>query len=110
MARVFREKRSTGALKLVAFAAAAVLIVVLILSVVSSLDRSHREESAKIDREAVVRAIVQCYSLEGRYPPDLDYLKKNYGLTLDRDKYVYHYQTIGENMMPRISLFPLNGG
>jgi hypothetical protein len=53
---------------------------------------------------------VQCYSLEGRYPPDLAYLEKNYGLTLDKGKYVYHYRTIGENMMPRIDLLPLNRG
>jgi hypothetical protein len=62
-----------------------------------------------MDKEAIVRATAQCYSLEGRYPPDLDYLEQNYGLALDHDKYVYHYQTIGENMMPRIDLFPLSG-
>jgi hypothetical protein len=107
MARVFREKKSYWALKLLLFVAAAVAAVALVWNVASSLDRSSQIEGLKVDKEAIVRATVQCYSLEGRYPPDLDYLEINYGLTLDRDRYVYHYQTVGENMMPRIDLFPL---
>ncbi|MDR1495484.1 MAG: hypothetical protein LBS67_00985 [Clostridiales Family XIII bacterium] len=109
MARVFRKKRSYGALKLLLFVAAAVVVVGLVLSAVSSLDDSRRSENMKIGKEAIVRATVQCYSLEGRYPPDLEYLEENYGLTLDRDKYVYHYQAIGENLMPRVELFSRNG-
>jgi hypothetical protein len=108
MARVFREKRSYGALKLAIFIVAAVAIVALVLSAVSALDDSRRDENVKIDKEAIVRATVQCYSLEGRYPPDIQYLEENYGLTLDRDKYAYNYQTIGENIMPRIDLLPLS--
>jgi hypothetical protein len=108
MARVFREKKSKGTLKFVLFIAAAVVCVGLVWNVASSLDESQQQESIKIDKEAIVRATVQCYSLEGRYPPSLEYLEQNYGLTLDRDKYVYNYETIGENMMPRIDLFPLH--
>jgi hypothetical protein len=108
MARVFREKRSYWALKLLLFVAAAVVAVALVWNVASSLDRSQRDESMRMSKEAIVRATVQCYSLEGRYPPDLDYLEKNYGLTLDKDRYVYHYRTVGENMMPSIDLLPLD--
>jgi hypothetical protein len=108
MARVFREKRSYWALKLLLFIAAAVVAVALVWNVASSLDRSQQEESMKMGKEAIVRATVQCYSLEGRYPPDLEYLEKNYGLTLDKDRYVYHYRTVGENMMPSIELLSLD--
>ncbi|MDR1042542.1 MAG: hypothetical protein LBL54_01395 [Clostridiales Family XIII bacterium] len=108
MARVFREKRSYWALKLLIFVAAAAALIVLVWNVASSLDRSQEVESMRMGEEAVVRATVQCYSLEGRYPPDLEYLEKNYGLTLDKDKYLYHYETVGENIMPRIKLLPLD--
>jgi hypothetical protein len=107
MARVFREKRSYWALKLLLFVAVAVVAVLLVWNVASSLDRSQQDESMKVSKEAIVRATVQCYSLEGRYPPDLDYLEEHYGLTLDKDRYVYHYRTVGENMMPSIDLLPL---
>jgi hypothetical protein len=107
MARVFKAKKSYWALKLVVFVAVAAVAVALVWNVASSLDRSQRDESMRMDKEAIVRATVQCYSLEGRYPPDLDYLEEKYGLALDKDKYVYHYQTVGENIMPRVDLFPL---
>ncbi|MDR0519093.1 MAG: hypothetical protein LBG82_03460 [Clostridiales Family XIII bacterium] len=108
MARVFREKKSGGALKPVLFAAAAIACVALILNAVSQLGMEQQGESMEIAKEAIVRATVQCYSLEGRYPPSLGYLEDNYGLTLDRGKYVYHYEPFGENIMPRIGLFPLH--
>jgi hypothetical protein len=92
---------------MILFIVAAIVCVVFVWSAASSLDTSPREEGLKVDKEAIVRATVQCYSLEGRYPPSLNYLEQNYGLTLDKDKYVYHYQIIGENLMPRIDLFPL---
>jgi hypothetical protein len=110
MARVFKEKRSFGALKLIVFAAVTVALVCLIVNIISSLEESRRSEDLKIMKEAVVRATVQCYALEGRYPPRLEYLEEHYGLTLDRSAYTYHYQPIGENIMPRIDLLPLNGG
>jgi hypothetical protein len=106
MARVFREKKPQTAPKLLLFIAAVALLIALVWNVVSSLDTSQREEGLKVNRDAVIRATVQCYSLEGRYPPSLEYLEQHYGLTLDRTKYVYNYQTIGENIMPNINLFP----
>ncbi|MDR0596372.1 MAG: hypothetical protein LBG50_02410 [Clostridiales Family XIII bacterium] len=109
MARVFREKKSYGGLKLLLFAAAACACVVLMWQVMSSLGQSQQDESMKLGKEAIIRATVQCYSIEGRYPESLGYLEENYGLALDRGKYVYHYQAIGENMMPSIELLPLHG-
>jgi hypothetical protein len=107
MARVFREKKQVGGVKSFFFIIAAIVALILIWYAASSLGDSHSAESEKIGREAIVRATVQCYSLEGRYPPSLEYLEENYGLTLDRKKYVYYYQSIGTNMMPDIRMFPL---
>jgi hypothetical protein len=53
------------------------------------------------------RYAVQCYALEGRYPPTLEYLVARYGLTLDRSRYVYHYRALGANLMPQIAVFAL---
>ena len=53
----------------------------------------------------MARATVQCYAIEGRYPPDLAYLEENYGLILDREHYVYHYRLEGSNLMPEIQVF-----
>jgi hypothetical protein len=107
MARVFSEKKSGGKVKMFFFIVAAIAILIAIWWAAGSLQSSHSEEQMKIAKEAIIRATVQCYSIEGRYPPGLDYLEENYGLTLDRDKYVYYYQAVAENIMPNIQLFDL---
>ena len=107
MARFFYEKKEHGSLRLFLFIIAAIAALILIWYIASSLGSSHSEESEKIAKEAIVRAAVQCYSIEGRYPPDIEYLEQNYGLTLDRKKYIYFYHGIGENIMPDIKIFPL---
>lgn len=89
------------------FIVAVIAILIAIWWLAGSLDSSNDEEQMKVAKEAIVRATVQCYSLEGRYPPGLDYLEENYGLALDREKYVYYYQVIAENIMPNVRLFPL---
>jgi hypothetical protein len=106
MARIFREKKSVGGVKIFLFIIVAIAVLILIWYAASSLGNSNDAENQKISKEAIVRATVQCYSLEGRYPQSLEYLEANYGLTLDRKKYVYYYQSIGTNMMPDIRLFP----
>jgi type II secretory pathway pseudopilin PulG len=94
-------------LKVFFFALVAVAAVVVIWWAAGTLQESNQEEQLKITKEAILRATVQCYSLEGRYPPSLEYLEDNYGLTLDRTKYIYYYQSIGENIMPDVKLFLL---
>ena len=58
--------------------------------------------------EAVRRSAVACYAIEGRYPPDLDYMKTHYGLQIDEDRYVVFYQVIAENLMPDITVLEKN--
>lgn len=62
----------------------------------------HAETEAII--RAIERAAVQCYALEGHYPPDLDYLQQNYGIKLDEDKYHYEYSVFASNIRPYISV------
>jgi hypothetical protein len=107
MARVFSEKKSGGKVKMFFFVVVVVAIIIAIWWIAGSLQSSHSEEQMKIAKEAIFRATVQCYSIEGRYPQSLDYLEENYGLALDHDKYVYYYQAIAENIMPNIRLFAL---
>ncbi|MDR2486920.1 MAG: hypothetical protein LBD12_03055 [Clostridiales Family XIII bacterium] len=109
MARVFREKRKSGKRKMAAYIAFAICVLALVWHLASSLGASESRESERIAREALIRATVQCYALEGRYPPGIEYLEQHYGLALDRHRFVYHYRAIGENIMPDIRVFPLEG-
>lgn len=64
-----------------------------------------REDEAL--RKAVVRATVQCYAIEGRYPPSVDYLEENYGIQIDRKKYNVFYDGFASNVMPEITIIPI---
>ena len=107
MARVFSEKKSNGRIRLFCFAVAIIAIIVGIWYIAGSLQTSQEREQIKIAQDAITRATVQCYSLEGRYPTGLQYLEDNYGITLNEEKYVYYYQSIGANIMPNIRVMTL---
>lgn len=82
--------------------------VVLTLAVIglNRMDSTAQSEHLRTTETAITRAAVQCYALEGQYPPSLDYLEENYGLMLDRDKFIIQYDVIGSNLMPTILVLP----
>ncbi len=84
----------------------AVVVTVIMLGV-DNISGTVTEQQQQMLADAVRRNAVQCYSLEGSYPPDLDYLKENYGLYYDSEKFVVHYQSLGSNLLPQISVFVL---
>ena len=106
--RVFRAKKTAGALKAGGFIAVVTACVILIYIGIGNLNATQAEKQAEIAQDAIIKAAVQCYALESRFPPSLGYLVDNYGITLDEDRYVYHYRAIGSNMMPEIKIFPKN--
>ena len=73
-------------------------------------DRKLKERQADLVRDSVMSAVVQCYALEGRYPEDMEYLSKNYGLLLDTKRYIYHYEKFASNILPDVRVFLKPGG
>ncbi|MCR4902477.1 MAG: hypothetical protein K6A23_06440 [Butyrivibrio sp.] len=55
-------------------------------------------------QRALHRDIIQCYSIEGIYPPSLDYIKEHYGLTYDESLFFVDYQPIGANIYPDVTI------
>ena len=55
-------------------------------------------------RKAIARGCVQCYAIEGRYPPSVEYLEENYGVQIDHDKYNVFYDGFASNIMPEITV------
>lgn len=77
------------------------------VSTVTSATDAERLESA---RRAVTRAAVQCYAIEGQYPPSVAYLEEHYGLSVDRTRYIVDYRPIGGNLMPGIEVLDRHFG
>lgn len=59
-------------------------------------------------RKAVARASVQCYAIEGRYPPSVEYLEENYAVQINRKKYNVFYDGFASNVMPEITIIPID--
>ena len=90
-----------GGLMLPVVAAAALLCFATALN---SLDQGRAEEDMRQLEEAVRRGCVACYAAEGRYPPDLEYLKEHYGIQVDEGRYTVRYDAFAENLMPDITV------
>ena len=94
-----RVEKKTGWLILV--------IALLLLALVLALAFGHSgrdvsEEGAAAIHETVRRSALQCYVVEGVYPPDLDYLKDNYGLQINTEDYYVVYDLFASNLPPTI--------
>ena len=94
-----RQTKRTGLL--------AFLVVLLLLAVLTGLVFGHSgrdisEEGAAAIRETVRRNALQCYVVEGVYPPDLQYLEDNYGLQINTKDYVVVYDCFASNLPPTI--------
>lgn len=84
----------------------ALLILLLFDHSVKTLKHRTQEEQLNILNNALRRASVQCYAIEGRYPPSVEYLEQNYNIVIDRQKYHVFYDGWASNVMPDITVIP----
>lgn len=83
------------------------LLALLLLALLTVLCFGHSgrdvsEEGAAAIRETVRRSALQCYVVEGVYPPDLQYLEENYGLQINTEDYLVVYDCFASNLPPSI--------
>ena len=93
-----KKKRPWLWLLLVLLVAALVIAATLIRDPARDLS----EESAVAIQEAVRRSAMQCYAVEGVYPPDLAYLEENYGLQVNTEDFYVNYEAFASNLPPTI--------
>lgn len=89
----------------------AIITAVVVVVLASVQDYGSRYEGRRLEevRETVLSYIAQCYALEGAYPPDLQYLEDNYGMIMDKSRYIYHYEVFASNMFPDVKVLRLKG-
>lgn len=63
-----------------------------------------RQEGLRMAQEAVDRAVVSCYSLEGVYPATYEDLKAKSGLAIDEEKYAVFYDIFASNIRPTVTV------
>ena len=90
---------SDRAYKLISIAIFLCIAVVFVVGV-DYLGKGQIEKEQESLEKAIARDIVQCYSIEGQYPPDLQYMEDHYGLTYDKETFFVDYQPIAANLYP----------
>ena len=103
-----RSRRRKGQTKGYLLSAAALLLLVGVFAAGAlSFAGKAGQKGEESLRRAVTRASVQCYAIEGRYPPSVEYLEENYGVRIDRDRYNVFYNGFASNVMPEIVINPI---
>ncbi|MBR0385346.1 MAG: hypothetical protein IJI05_02210 [Erysipelotrichaceae bacterium] len=84
--------------------AAAIVMIIAVSAwlVFRPSDNSYRSELITSIRKNVMDAALQCYAVEGAYPPSLEYLEENYGLSLNKEDYYIHYEIFADNVPPEV--------
>ena len=67
-------------------------------------------EELKLAEDNLRKAVVSCYAIEGRYPDSYEYIKEHYGVMVDEERYIVHYQVFASNIMPDITLVERGAG
>lgn len=68
--------------------------------------RDAAETSAEAVKEAVQRSALQCYVVEGVYPPNLSYLEEHYGLKVNHGAFIIVYDAFASNLPPDVRVIP----
>ena len=98
-------------------------MLVLAVALFSRVDTAQEQAETELVRQAVKSAALTCYAVEGAYPVDasgdmwgepsgtaLQYLRDNYHLAYDEDRYLVTYQAFASNMMPDIRVIERGTG
>lgn len=52
----------------------------------------------------IKQATEHCYAVEGRYPPDFDYIKKHYGIKINNRAFTVDYRRVSPTREPEIKI------
>ena len=85
-------------IKLLAMTAVLALAVLLF----NRMGTAQGQAETNLVRDAVKNAALTCYAVEGAYPDSVEYLRENYQLAYDEDRYLVTYDAFASNLIPDI--------
>ncbi len=99
-----RRRLNLNLIKTVILFAVLAALAFCLVKAASRMGRGQQAESLKQLDESIRKATMTCYATEGVYPPSIQYLKDNYGIQIDEDRYAVFYEIEGANLMPVITV------
>ncbi|MBP3927630.1 MAG: hypothetical protein J6D13_10740 [Clostridium sp.] len=107
MLHVERTKQKSPIPGLLISAAAFAAVLYLFVQAVDVMQIRTQTDRQNALSDAIRRASVQCYAIEGRYPPSVEYLEEHYGIVIDRSRCNVFYSGWASNVMPDITVIPV---
>ena len=80
------------------------LFLLLFIWGINITKQNSRKEDITAAEKSIQKAAIICYAIEGRYPPNYEYIKENYGIYINPDKYAVFYSLFASNIMPDITV------
>lgn len=80
------------------------LVVIWLLVSVGNAEEASGKNRAEALKKSVMNGAALCYSIEGEYPRELEYLEENYGVNVGSDIYIVHYEYFGANVSPTVTV------
>ena len=102
---MYRDRRRS-AVPIIVVLAVIIIAVAAAIAASGGTDRDIAEESAASLKAAVERGALQCYAVEGVYPPDLQYLEEHYGVQVNHEDFYVTYDIFASNVPPEILVTP----
>ncbi len=87
-------------------ACAALIVLAVCLLGGRAFSEDVPKESAAAIEDAIRRSALQCYVVEGVYPPNLAYLEENYGLSINHRAFYVRYDAFASNIPPTVKVVP----
>jgi len=84
-----------------------VAVMLIVISGLHQTEQAGRAEAARILEDSIRRAVVTAYATQGRYPESIQYIEEHFGIHIDRDRFVVHYQIFASNIFPDIAVIEL---
>ncbi len=88
--------------KMTALALVMVLLLAGTVFLINGMVSAGDAGEVRMVQDAVKNAALTCFAVEGAFPYELDYLRENYGLAYDEEKYHVLYEAFASNQMPEI--------
>ena len=99
---MYSDRKTNRIAPILAIVLVFLLLCVLLFLVLGRSGKDLEEDGAMAIQDAVRRHALQCYVVEGVYPPDLAYLEENYGLQVNTRDYYVVYDAFASNVPPTI--------
>ncbi len=100
------DRRTVPFLRRLLWAALPAAVIAAAGLFLSTLGTRTDQEALAEAEQSLRRAAVTCYALEGAYPTDVDHLYEIYGVSVDRERFIVHYEYVAANLAPDITVLP----